>query len=344
MSGTSLDGLDIAYCEFSKSDKWLFKIVKSKTIKYNKLWKARLRKCMNLSKSDLDLLNVDLGCFWGKEVENFIDNNNLEVDFISSHGHTVFHQPDKGVTVQIGDAKEISKRTKCDVISDFRTLDVSLGGQGAPLVPIGDKLLFPEFDYCLNLGGIANVSFDNDSKERKAFDISPCNLIMNYYASLKGFEFDDNGDIAKLGNINFELLERLNQIEYYQKSTPKSLGKEDIDKLFIPLIESYPISLEDKLRTFVEHIGFQIGNELKYGETLVTGGGAYNSFLISRISYYSNTKIKEADGNLISFKEALIFAFLGVLRSRREDNILKSYTGAKENSSSGVFTNYSLCL
>lgn len=341
MSGTSLDGLDIAYCEFSKTNKWSFKIIECTTIDYNKEWKKRLKDCMHSSESELEKLDIDLGIFWGQEIDEFITQKNLEVDFISSHGHTVFHQPNKGITVQIGNANEISKITKRTVISDFRTLDVQKGGQGAPLVPNGDLLLFSDYDYCLNLGGISNISFDNDLGNRKAFDISPCNLVLNYYANQKGFEYDNDGDLAKSGKLNTELFEKLNQIEYYQKQSPKSLGKEDIENVFIPLMESYSIPLEDKLRTFVEHIGFQISKELKSGKTLITGGGTYNSFLIEKIEEHSKSVIVIGDSTLISFKEALIFAFLGVLKHRNEINILKSYTGAKEDSSSGKITNYS---
>ena len=335
MSGTSLDGLDIAYCEFSKTEKWQFKIIESITIEYNKKWKLRLKDCIHFSQSELDELDIDLGKFWGQKVKEFINNKNLEVDFIASHGHTVFHQPEKGITLQIGNAKAISVQTKCTVISDFRTLDVKRGGQGAPLVPIGDKLLFSEYKYCLNLGGISNISFDDENGNRKAFDVLPCNLILNYYANQKNLAYDNNGNLAKSGKLNTKLFDKLNQIEYYRKKTPKSLGKEDIENNFIPLLESFTISLEDKLSTFVEHIGYQIGKELKSGNTLVTGGGAYNSFLVEKISAHSKSTIILGHSALISFKEALIFAFLGVLRSRKEINILKSYTGAFQNSCSG---------
>ena len=338
MSGTSLDGLDIAYCEFSKNEDWSFKIIERTTIDYNDNWKFRLRNCMTLSEPELKTLDFDLGQFWGIETKKFIDKNSLEVDFIASHGHTVFHQPEKGITLQIGDAQELSKQTKSNIISDFRSLDVQKGGQGAPLVPIGDKLLFSEYDYCLNLGGISNVSFDNELGERKAFDISPCNLILNHYANQKELEYDNNGYISKSGKINFELLGLLNQVEYYSKHSPKSLGKENIDNVFIPIIESYNILIEDKLRTFTEHIGFQIGKELKSGKTLITGGGTYNSFLVESIKKNSKSVIVKGNDVLISFKEAMIFAFLGVLRKRDEINILKSYTGARENSSSGIIT------
>ena len=340
MSGTSLDGLDIAYCEFTKAINWSFKILETTTINYDKKWKSRLQNCMAYNENDLQSLDIDLGVFWGTETQNFIQKNKLKVDFIASHGHTVFHQPDKGITLQIGNAFELSQKTKCNIISDFRSIDVKKGGQGAPLVPIGDKMLFSEFQYCLNLGGISNVSFDNGKANRIAFDISPCNLILNYYANKKGYEFDENGNIAKTGNINNALLDTLNALEYYKLDAPKSLGKENIEQTFLPILENLNITIEDKLNTFVTHIGIQIGKQLKGGKTLITGGGAYNSFLIENIRKNTNTTIVLGNDELISFKEALIFAFLGVLKKREEINILNSYTGAKENSIAGIITHY----
>ena len=339
MSGTSLDGLDIAYCSFHyKNGKWVFEIKDSITINYSEKYEEELRNSMNFTTKNLNILDKNLGEFWGKEINKFIINSNLEVDFICSHGHTIFHQPEKGITLQIGNAYQIANECNLDVISDFRTLDVKLGGQGAPLVPIGDKMLFSDYKYCLNLGGISNVSFDDNRNERRAFDISPCNLILNHYANLLNQEFDNNGDIGKGGSINSTLLSKLNAINYYQRSTPKSLGKEDIVNIFIPTIESFDITIEDKMRTFYEHISIQITSILNDDSTLVTGGGAYNTFLIELIKEKSNSKIIIPSDDLISFKEAMIFAFLGVLKIRNENNILKSYTGASKNSSSGIIT------
>lgn len=336
MSGTSLDGLDIAYCVFKiENNKWNYSLLDSTTISYSDEWRNRLTNCMSLSPSELDKLSIDLGIFWGKETSDFITQNKLEVDFIASHGHTVFHQPEKGITVQVGDAKEISRICGTTTISDFRTKNVQLGGQGAPLVPIGDKLLFSEFDYCLNLGGISNISFDDLNGERKAFDISPCNLVLNHFANLQGLEYDDNGNIGRKGNIENELLNKLNRVNYYKKVAPKSLGKEDITNDFIPLMDSFDISLEDKMKTFYEHISIQIANEIEEGKCLITGGGSFNVFLIDLIKEKTTAEIILPNEELISFKEALIFAFLGTLRIRNETNILKSYTGAREDSCSG---------
>ena len=340
MSGTSLDGLDIAFCRFSLNENWSFEILKSKTVGYNTNLKNQLKNCISLSESEISILDIELGKIWGEKVNEFIRENNIRADFIASHGHTVFHQPEKGLTLQIGNASEISRNTKLNVVYDFRTQDVALGGQGAPLVPIGDKLLFSDYDYCINLGGISNFSFDSSNGFRKAFDISPCNLVLNHYANQLGFEYDENGDWSKSGALDEHLLKELNLVPYYYKEQPKSLGKEDIVNVFLPIIEKYNISIQDRLRTFTEHVACQVGKQLVGGKSLFTGGGSYNKFLISRVEHYASSEIVLGSDQLISFKEAMIFAFLGVLRMRNEDNVLKSYTGAQKDSCSGKVITY----
>ena len=341
MSGTSLDGLDIAHVILTyENNKWKYDFGKCTTVPYSKKWEEKLKDCMTLSTKSLQVLSLELGKLWGEEVAIFIKKNNLSLDFISSHGHTVFHQPENGITMQIGDAYEIAKACGITTISDFRTKDVKLGGQGAPLVPIGDKLLFNDYEYCLNLGGISNISFDDESGNRRAFDISPCNLVLNHYANSIGLEFDQDGQLGRKGKLNSTLFDELNKVEYYAKDSPKSLGKEDIINDFIPLIDSFEISLEDKMRTFYEHITFQISKVLTSGRCLITGGGAYNTFLIELLREKSISEVYLPNSKLISFKEALVFSFLGALRIRNETNILKSYTGAKEDSCSGVVNKF----
>ena len=335
MSGTSLDGLDIAYCTFKNvGKKWSYNFISCTTIDYPVELKSKLSNCINYSPIELEKLDVELGDFIGEKVNQFIQENSFSIDYISSHGHTVFHQPEKGITLQIGNGKRIKDITGITTIYDFRTLDVYLGGQGAPLVPIGDLMLFSEYNYCLNLGGISNVSFD-DEGERVAFDISPCNIISNHYASQLGLEYDHNGDIGRKGNVNDQLLKKLDNINYYKQSIPKSIGKELIINDFIPLIDSFDISIEDKMATFYEHISSQLAKTLKKGKVLVSGGGAYNNYLIDLLKNKTEAKVFIPDDLLISFKEALIFAFLGLLKIKREINILNSYTGASKNSSSG---------
>jgi anhydro-N-acetylmuramic acid kinase len=341
MSGTSLDGLDVAYCIFTfQKGIWKFSLEKTKTYEYKPSLISRLSKAKEISGLELSLLSNELAAIWANDIQNFIHNNNIKADFVASHGHTIFHQPEKGLTVQIGNGAKLSAMLKLPVICDFRTTDVALGGQGAPLVPIGDELLFSNFGYCLNLGGIANISFKEKNK-RIAFDISACNILLNYLAEKKGKKYDKNGNWAKEGKTNKSLLEKLNNQDYFSKKAPKSLGIEWIQKNQISIIEKSTISIEDKLATVSEHIAIQIANSIKKTQKqqslLITGGGAFNSYLINRIKHHlaANITVEIPDKNIISFKEALIFAFLGVLRFRQEKNCLKSVTGAKSDTIGG---------
>lgn len=337
MSGTSLDGLDIALCNFSFGKKWSFKIIKAVTFPYPTEWKNRLERAPDASGLELTILNKEYGNYIGVLINDFLKNEKEHVDIIASHGHTVFHQPDKRFTLQIGDGLEIATTTGITTISDFRSLDIALGGQGAPLVPIGDMLLFSEYDYCINIGGFANISFDNKDK-RLAYDICPANIILNQIAKQLNFEYDKNGELGKAGKINNELLNKLNSIKYYTLSHPKSLGKEWLDSIFIPVIENTSISLQDKLRTIYEHISFQINQSIKNSNSkvLITGGGAFNQFLIDLIKQKSSNKIIIPNKQIIEYKEALIFAFLGLLKYQDNINCLATVTGASRNSSCGV--------
>jgi anhydro-N-acetylmuramic acid kinase len=344
MSGTSLDGLDLAYCHFVKEkDHWIFEILKAETIEYDAGRRVELTKIMEKSALDITLLHAGLGSFIGKEVTHFIKKHSLSPDFISSHGHTIFHQPASSVTLQIGSGAHISAGCGLPVVCDFRSLDVALGGQGAPLVPIGDKLLFSDYEFCLNLGGIANVSFEHH-KKRIAFDICPVNIVMNQLALSLGRPFDEGGLLAKKGKVNNELLQQLNGCDFYRQAYPKSLGKEWVDKNIFPLLQASQISVEDKLCTFCEHIAIQIDAVIKTAglssssKMLVTGGGAFNTFLIERLKQISSGKVNVMvpDKNTVNFKEALIFAFLGVLRVRNEVNCLSSVTGASKDNVGGA--------
>ena len=339
MSGTSLDGVDIAYCEFSYDEIWSFKLIHAETISYDTYWKKKLIEVYNESAEKISETDCTYGNFLGKLVKNFCEKYKLSPDFISSHGHTVFHQPHIGFTKQIGSGAHLSANAGLPVICDFRSTDVALGGQGAPLVPIGDKYLFGDADYCLNLGGIANISYDQNN-ERLAFDLCACNLVLNYYALKNGHPFDKDGQLAANGKTNSALLNKLNDWPYYLKAFPKSLGREDVERDIISLIESFDLIAEDVLATFCEHIALQIavitGKVQKQKKMLITGGGALNTFLINCIVKKSNTEIIIPEKEIIEFKEAIIFAFLGVLRIRKEINCLKSVTGARANSCGGA--------
>jgi anhydro-N-acetylmuramic acid kinase len=301
---------------------------------------------------------VEYGHFIGTMVHSFIKKNHLTVDFVSSHGHTIFHQPQNKFTSQIGDGAAISAVCELPVVCDFRSKDVASGGQGAPLVPIGDQLLFSEYDYCLNLGGIANITKNIRRRSRdggdatptasmnmSAFDVCPANMILNYLAGQKGKSFDSGGEMASQGKVNDALLEELNGLSYFlsEKSGPKSLGREYVENHYLPVINSGNSSVEDKLRTCCEHIAYRVSKEIDpvaYSNAgmpslLITGGGAFNSFLVGRMKELCNAEISIPDHTIINFKEAMIFAFLGVLRWRGEVNGLKSVTGARHNTSGG---------
>ena len=341
MSGTSLDGLDIAFCEFEKNKKWKYKIIHAETKKYNKEWKEKLSEAFRMKKTELEKLDKEYGKFIGKEILKIIKRKKIYSDFISSHGHTIFHQPEKKITLQIGDGSVIASICQLPVVCDFRSGDVALGGQGAPLVPISDKLLFSAYDFCLNLGGIANISFTSKKHERIAFDICPVNIVLNNLTNQLGKEFDDGGKIAAGGKINNELLYALNAISFYKTIPPKSLGREWIENIFFPILNLFTISIPDKLRTVCEHIAIQISLAVNSSllpppsSLFITGGGAYNKLIIERISSHARCKIILPDDKTIQFKEAMAFAFLGLLKMRGEINILKSVTGATKDSSGG---------
>lgn len=337
MSGTSLDGLDIAAVEFRFNEgEWNFNLVSADTISYSEEWEQSLKTAPQLSGEKLTELHSNYGYFIGEQINAFIQKTNFAPDLIASHGHTVFHRPDKGYTLQIANGAAISAVTKHLTVSDFRTGDVALGGQGAPLVPIGDKLLFSDFDYCLNLGGFANISYEKDGK-RLAYDNCPVNIVLNYFAEKKGLPFDNDGDLGRQGEINAELLEKLNQLPFYQSTSPKSLGREWVESAFFPVLNEFNISDTDKLRTLYEHIAIQIANAVSNsGKMLITGGGTFNSFLIERIKDLSNAEIVIPSKDIIDFKEAIIFAFLGVLRVKNLNNCLASVTGASKDSCGGV--------
>lgn len=337
MSGTSLDGIDLAeiifnYCE----EKWSFEILAAETVPYTSFWKDELRDAINYSEEKLERLDFKYTEKLSEEISKFIRKNAIhEIDAICSHGHTVLHQPNRGFTYQIGNLPRIAKMLGQTVVCDFRTQDVELGGQGAPLVPIGDKLLFSEYDYCLNLGGFANCSFEKDG-ERIAFDICPANIVLNKYAEKLGKDFDDEGKLAASGNIDTDLLNKLNSLPFYAEKAPKSLGLEWVKENIFPILDDYETSSEDILRTFTEHIAIQLSKQFsKNASILITGGGVYNSFLIERLKSLASIDVIIPSPQIVEYKEALIFGLLGVLKLRDEVNCLASVTGASKDHSSG---------
>jgi len=339
MSGTSLDGVDLAFCVFTKQeDKWSYQIEVAETSTYSNEWLSLLPTLMQADAFTFSKANTDLGVYFGQLIRTFIDKHHLETDFIASHGHTVFHQPGIGLTVQIGNGAAIAATCGLPVVCDFRSGDVALGGQGAPLVPVGDVLLFSDFDFCLNLGGFSNVSYQVEGR-RIAFDICPVNTILNALSERVGLKFDRSGLIARTGTIDPQLLSDLNDQDFYSLIPPKSLGFEWSNEHIWPLINASSLPVQDILRTVVEHIATQIATSLsgfEKGRLLLTGGGAKNIFLIERIATLTKHKLVIPSELIIDYKEALIFAFLGVLRVREEVNCLSSVTGASRDSVCGA--------
>lgn len=345
MSGTSLDGVDIIFVRiFKKEGNYDFNLIATDTIPYSTAWENNLRNAFSASKVEIEKLDISYGNYLGEVVNTFVEKHQISaIDFIASHGHTIFHKPNEGYTLQIGDGKTLRDITGLKVICDFRTQDVDLGGQGAPLVPIGDQLLFSDYDYCLNLGGFANISFEKD-KERIAFDICPVNIVMNHYVKQLGFDFDSNGEIAQSGKINDTLLKELNSLPFYTAAIPKSLGFEFVTTTILPIIQKYHLNIADILRTFIAHSVTQIANSLDNStrsKVLITGGGAFNVFLISELKKATNCAVVIPSEEIVNNKEALIFALLGVLRSENQVNCLRSVTGAVKNHSSGKIFNIS---
>jgi anhydro-N-acetylmuramic acid kinase len=348
MSGSSLDGLDIAFVQLQENaGKWTYEILQADCLEYDAEWINKLKNAVVLNALDYQLLHTEYGHYIGKKINLFIDNNNLhhQVNLISSHGHTTFHVPEKLMTGQLGDGAAIAAETQLPVVTDLRAMDIAFGGQGAPIVPIGEKLLLGDYTYFLNLGGIANISA-NINNQFIAFDICAANRILNMLAEEVNLQYDDEGKIAAKGNINSELLDKLNQLEYYKRPFPKSLANDFGIETVYPIIKQTGLSNEDAMRTYVEHIVIQIKNSIAGlqspiagGKLLATGGGAFNLFVLNRLKEVLqevNIEVIIPEENLIKYKEALIMALMGTLRWREEYNVLASVTGAKRNSIGGA--------
>lgn len=336
MSGTSLDGLDMVYVKFIyANNRWSFTILDAQTLDYDHCqgnWGEKLKQAYDIPPEGLEKLNIEYAQFLGSAVKQFLRER--PIDLIGSHGHTIHHKPQNGMTFQLGNHQALARTAGVMTVGNFRVQDVALGGQGAPLVPVGDQILFTNYDYCLNLGGFSNLSFTANQR-RIAYDISPCNMLLNQISAFEDQPFDEDGKMAARGKVVPSLLEKWNALDYYEKAFPKSLGREWYQQYFAPTITDTDHKAQDLMATAVEHIAIQIGKALKTGECLTTGGGAKNSFLIKRIQAYSKSKLVIPSEELVDFKEALIFALLAVLRSENKVNVLASVTGANHDHSSG---------
>lgn len=342
MSGTSLDGLDLCYCHITQNEnRWSFDIIETSSISYNDDLQTKLKNAIYLKADELLEFHNWYGTWLGQQTKAFIKTNSLEVDFIASHGHTTHHKPENGLTFQIGSGQHLANTSGHKVVCDFRTNDVALGGQGAPLVPIGDYLFFGNYGFCLNLGGISNISFDKNGK-RIAYDIGLANMILNHITNKIDLAYDNGGEIAKSGEINKKMLEELNALPYYQLPYPKSIGFEWFVEEVVPIVEKTQDSIENLLHTSIHHICEKIAEQvelhkIKNAKLFSTGGGALNDFLIATLQEkLTTTSIVVPNKTLIEFKEALVFALMGALRFEQQINVLKSVTGARRDSSSGV--------
>jgi anhydro-N-acetylmuramic acid kinase len=341
MSGTSLDGLDIIAVRFTKLDeKWQFEIEATDCIPYTAFWTTTLKNLHQASLETYAEINALYGQYLGKKVNEFIEKHHLagSFDVIGSHGHTIMHQPQKSFTVQVGSGAHIAEATRIPVVSDLRISDVAAGGQGAPIVPIGEKCLFPDFNAFLNIGGIANIALHHADKV-VAFDVCPGNTPLNLLMATIGLNLDADGKLARSGKLHLDLFNQLNALSYYKKTTPKSLHTDTIFQEWMPLIEASDGSLADKLHTVVEHIAQQIAMAVQKSQNttlMLTGGGAKNSYLVERIQANISLKVIVPDAILIDYKEALVMAFFAVLRLRGEPNCLQSVTGANRNVCGGA--------
>jgi anhydro-N-acetylmuramic acid kinase len=350
MSGSSLDGVDICYVQFTKHDlNFEYEIIYADCIEYNNEFRERLRNAYNLTAFEFAKLHREVGKYFGKLTHDFIQKNNIdELDFICSHGQTIFHQPNLGFTIQIGCGAQIAAQTNCKVVCDLRTSDVANAGQGAPIVPIAEQFLFPDYKVFLNIGGIANISFrsesENESESVIAYDVCAANTLLNYFAKQKGMDYDKDGNLARNGTIISDLLNELNELDFCKQAAPKSLGTEHIQKYWLPLFDKFENTIEDKLATTVEHIAMQVGlsvHSLQFTENgepitdnrqlFITGGGALNNFLMERIQFHSKIKVVVPDVLTVQYKEALAMAFIGLLRILEIPNCLATVTGAKKD-------------
>jgi anhydro-N-acetylmuramic acid kinase len=350
MSGSSMDGLDIAFVHFQEqAGKWDFELIRSACYPYDLTWSDGLQSAQTLSAFDYQLLNTSFGHYIGSQVNHFIREQGLEyqVQLIVSHGHTVFHAPQKKMTAQLGDGASIAAETGINTITDLRAMDIALGGQGAPIVPIGEEILLGKHDFYLNLGGIANLSARLQDRT-VAFDVCPANRVLNLLAQETGKALDEDGRLAASGNVDEQLLKTLNAQGYYRENYPKSLPNNFGTETIFGIIKDSGCSPQDGARTFVEHIAVQIKNGIEgiglsaIATTLslyATGGGAHNIFLVKKIEERlmpMNIRMIIPDKNIIDFKEAVIMAFIGVLRWREENNVLSSVTGASRSSIGGA--------
>ncbi|XP_064473646.1 anhydro-N-acetylmuramic acid kinase-like [Ornithodoros turicata] len=358
MSGSSLDGLDIIYTRFSltSSDCWEYNIQHCTCYNYSPTWIDKLKHATSTSALEYQLLNTEYGRYIGEYVLRFIRENRLDgkVHLIACHGHTVFHLPSQLTTSTLGDGATVAAVTGLPVVSDLRSMDVALGGQGSPIALTAERKLFGnEYQFFLNIGGMACLTYAGKNySDSFAVDVCPANQLLNLLANREGRAFDRSGEMAKSGKVSTRLLKDLDDFDYYKKSFPKSLGVDFGPEILYPLIQAHDLSTADALQTFTEHICNQVAEVIRLVERtvkdglpqsskmLVTGGGARNLFLVDRLT----ERLKEfritvvvPNDELVKFKEALVTSVIGVQRLRGEENFIGEVSGASRSSIGGAF-------
>ncbi len=352
MSGSSLDGLDICFAQIEETrGKWTAQILNADCYAYEENWTQKLQHARQLSVPDFLKLHTEYGRYTGELVHRFIAANELQhkVHFVASHGHTILHEPDAHTSFQLGDGASIAAVLGLPVINDLRALDVALGGQGAPIVPIGDKLLFGDYDLLLNIGGIANISIRKEDNQYIGFDICVANQALNFLAQKMGKAYDEGGTIASSGKVLEEELAKLFNNDFLEKTAPKSLSNEGAMDMVKAFVDNEEYGLADRMNTIVQFIAEQICRSiiqnlpienLAHRKLLATGGGAFNSYLMQVLSNKLATldiELTIPEAQIVSYKEALVMALIGTLRWREETNTIASQTGASKDSVGGAF-------
>lgn len=349
ISGSSLDGLDMAICQFDEqaTSQLEWEVIHTQTAGFPEGLLSRLVRSTELSTRELMELEVEFSKFCASESLDFLTKAKCSVDYIASHGHTVFHYPEDGYTVQIGKGSIIAELTGIPSISDFRSNDIALRGQGAPLAPIVERYLYPGYNVYFNLGGIANFSIHEKSNIR-SIDSCPCNQVLNFLISANGLPYDDRGRVARSGKVNDQLLKEWSSLEYFKLSGPKSMDNSWVHQIFIPVMNKYHLSMKDALATMVEFTALQLSKDISKLLQLdsitqmsgfVTGGGAYNDYLLERMTYHFQKlglSLEVPDAQTIEFKEAILMSLMGYLRILERPNTIPTVTGAAKMSIGGA--------
>jgi anhydro-N-acetylmuramic acid kinase len=341
MSGSSLDGLDLAICSFT--DQSIFTIHNSTTIELPLDLRTKLKNFSTLNAFQIADLDAYFALFSAHSIRDFTNNWIGGISLVVSHGHTLYHNPANAVSWQIGNGGIIAAVTGIDTLCDLRVQDVALGGQGAPLAALVDLNLFKDYTGLLNLGGIANITI-NQSNTVYSWDISPCNQVFNHLAQKEGKEFDKGGSIARSGKILMELIHKWQENTYFSQMPPKSMDNTWVKENYIKEIDKIDQPVKILMASFAEFVAIQLSKDLKSldlnpGKILVTGGGAFNAHFISRLKVHLsplNWVVEVAEESLINYKEAMLMAYMGHRYINKKTNTISTATGAEKDLISGA--------